>query len=295
MDLLAQQKMWGDEVRKMFELGVRSPNKCGLCGTSDSKNTFVSDNQACHAGLAESMKRAFTPDFAHSYIMYKYETPLNSKLAVPFLHWLIHDSMYSEVFPDQDAAHVWGDGVLSTYTNRGANLVVGAHIAARRLTEHNYIVRNWYELVQRGVNGDLAFILAHCIAGSVVNGEIEPRHKTRFYTTTGHVSFYVHDFTASDVHRCMNKQFPRETEYKFTEYSKYYGTIDKMYKGETLVKFDSLPTPVDLVGSINFGKASDNSINPFPPARGDNSSYPAAKVFDMVAEAAIPYQEVLLK
>jgi hypothetical protein len=78
-----------------------------------------------------------------------------------FIDWLVNRSPYESVFISKNVDEIVADKCTTVEAKSPSNLMVGALIAARGLWEYTHIGRGWYELYKRGVNENLAFLLAH--------------------------------------------------------------------------------------------------------------------------------------
>lgn len=80
---------------------------------------------------------------------------------IPYINWLIKRSPYTKAFLSKGAAKVAKDRCIIINPNCPSNIMLGGMIAVRGVSEYKYIARAWLELKNRGVNENLAFILAH--------------------------------------------------------------------------------------------------------------------------------------
>jgi len=87
-----------------------------------------------------------------------------------YFNWLFNESYVSATFvtKDFDDALVYG-AIVKTDTDR--NLFQHAFIATRKPNEYINVVLFWWELYRRGVNGDIAFIIAHSTTLKEVRGQ----------------------------------------------------------------------------------------------------------------------------
>lgn len=80
-----------------------------------------------------------------------------------FVDYMLNRSIYSDAFITKDATQALAEGVVLIDGEKPGNLVGGAAVGLRRLWEHVYVARAAYDLVQQGVNEDLAFAIGHTI------------------------------------------------------------------------------------------------------------------------------------
>lgn len=88
---------------------------------------------------------------------------LDKEVEVWFLDYILNRSPYADTFVTKDAEEALEERLVVSSTDHEGCLVGGAIVALRRLWEHVYVAHSAYDLVQAGVNEDLAFILGHCI------------------------------------------------------------------------------------------------------------------------------------
>lgn len=80
-----------------------------------------------------------------------------------FVDYILNRSPYAITFVEKDAVKALETRLTVSSGDHPGNLVAGGVVALRRLWEHVYVARAAYDLVQLGVNEDLAFIIGHTI------------------------------------------------------------------------------------------------------------------------------------
>lgn len=265
------------ELKKALDSGKRSWANMAAIAIVFKKDVHISPNQACHAGLSNSypgnkpngalaVVSALTgraKDTAKKKGSYK----LPKEHQLKFMHWLLNDSAYSEVFSTKSAKKALSGRMVIVDAFKPSNLMAAALVATRRLWEYDHIARVTVDLMEEGVNGDLAFYLAHCSQASV--------------SGTGNISFYaehaghcsltpsVMDFKALKnfiSHKVIRPNKTYNENYYYNYYDRMY--TDKKY-GEDDYWF-KIPADVRVTTFIqnNFKpKANADKANPFAKAQ----------------------------
>lgn len=162
------------EERKL--MGKKPTN--GVCRYSfiDSDATIHDPAYtACHAGMNRAYyKRPDKKKFAPKAVVNKIMPLLVSEeAAFAFYEWMLNYSPYADVWRSKSPRGVLRDGAAIARTDVPSNLLVGALIATRSLSEEyskNYMIgQTWYDLVSRGVHPNIAFPAAHTF-GKNANG-----------------------------------------------------------------------------------------------------------------------------
>ncbi len=247
------------DVEKRVSVGSSQLDVCALTGiVTRNGEVMVSDNQACHAGLSGmSIRNGSETAIVVSIIVDCHDhKPMNSEWSVPYLDWLFNRSPYASVFLDKDAQECLEKKRICCTPDVPANLLVGGLIASRRLTEYGDILRSWYELMSRGVNENMAYLLSH-------NLHLDNRD----YKTDSSVGLTVRSCHCSLNPGCMDEKavfnfinskvvHSRDT---FAQGSSYHG-VDKTWGESEEGSFLH-----NWMRTLNFSKKADGkSLNPFP-------------------------------
>lgn len=146
----------------MVELGLRECNRMAVL-TSDriihanmTNCTAVLGGQWMRDQLGSQKPTAVLSMLCHSYGQ---STPPSH--ALEFIDWLINHSPWSDGFLSRSAQQVLDDKCFIANPEAPSNILIGGLIASRVLWEYREVSRAWHELVKRGVNPSLAFLLGH--------------------------------------------------------------------------------------------------------------------------------------
>jgi hypothetical protein len=136
----------------------------------DGKTASYMD-EACHSALIthDSEGRQFyiinvLPQVWEGDDVDSYENYHDADYLVPYLDWIVSESVYADAFLEDSAEQILRQGYCVTPSNIPANYLQSAMIALRKHWEIGHIAAVWWELVQKGVNKELAFVLGHFTA-----------------------------------------------------------------------------------------------------------------------------------
>lgn len=97
---------------------------------------------------------------------------LPKKVELWFVDYMLNRSPYNQIFLEKDAVKALEEQMVVVNGNHPGNMVGAGLVALRRLWEYVYVAHSAYDLVQHGVNEDLAFFLGHMIQ---VGNDITPK------------------------------------------------------------------------------------------------------------------------
>lgn len=165
-----------------------------------------------------------------------------------FIQWLIIDSPYESVFSCKDVDKAMADQMIQARTDVPSNLLAAGLVACRRLWEYNVVVRVMLDLVDAGMNADLAYVIAH-----MSNTTLERKKINWSQYDRGHCSLRPHSVHLGNflAHKLEN---PNKNYYDDVYYSGY----DTMYgasKGELAIVRDKF--------DYSEEKKVDSGLNPF--------------------------------
>lgn len=156
----------------MVELGLRGCNRMAVLTSDKIIHASMTNCTAILGGQwmrdqLESQK----PTAVLSMLCHTYRQPTPPSHALEFIDWLINHSPWSNGFLSRSAQQVLDDKCFIANPKAPSNILIGGLIASRTLWEYHEVSRAWYELVKRGVNPNLAFLLGHkaSFEGSLVS------------------------------------------------------------------------------------------------------------------------------
>lgn len=201
-----------------------------------------------------------------------------------FVDYILNRSPYAITFVEKDAVKALETRLTVSSGDHPGNLVAGGVVALRRLWEHVYVARAAYDLVQLGVNEDLAFILGHTIQSP---SKIDEHTKVSW---TANLSWHtsvdpgIMDFKAIKNflgHKVAHPGASYVSSGIYRGYSNMFGT------GGGLTGYIHKNFPVHLYNGQ--AKAIDN--NPFaaaklPEPKGNAKTAPYPKAIEVMAEWA---------
>lgn len=130
--------------------------------TTTDKQVVKSHNTACYARLKGVVTSPlYLIDFP---MVNRGKWPETSEVQKPFMDYMMNRSPYKDIFLLKDVEHALQYGFLCD-TTIPSNLLIGGLTVMRSLWEYTYIPLRWKELVDLGVNEDMALLAAHCISG----------------------------------------------------------------------------------------------------------------------------------
>lgn len=225
------------EVIATFEEGgynghERCKTDCATIAVVGTKNIHHVSNTACHAGLND--REYGMPDngdriaVIHS-IQHCCTKPLLHEEKLKFLDWLLNRSPYCSVFVSKSAKSALKREVIICDADTPANLMAGGMVAARTLSEYVTVVRVWFDLVNLGVNENLAFLVGHIIQ---TNRE---RTYISFDALAGHCSIDGYNIGEEIVENFINSK-PISLKGSYKNQSNYSGLHVTWHKGGHLDK-----------------------------------------------------------
>lgn len=115
--------------------------------------------QACHLGLGG--EAASKVDRRIAVVNYLNDPTHGSEGVKIYLQWLLNESPFAFTFVSKDVDQVLKDKYIIHDAHTPANLMAAGCVTVRHLWENEHIIANFVALVKRGVNKNLAFLLAH--------------------------------------------------------------------------------------------------------------------------------------
>lgn len=212
---------------------------------------------------------------------------LAHEVEVWYLDYILNRSPYADTFITKDAEKALEERLVVSNTEHADSLTGGAIVALRRLWEHVYVARAAYDLVQAGLNEDLAFLLGHCIQAP---SNIKPDTTVSWSACLNwHTSIDPNAMGFEAVKKFVDKNF-KVTGASYYETGRYRG-YSYMYGGnynQSLHAYVKQQFPYELCKETVTAKSSNN---PFLAAKkvgpvGGGKTAPYAKAIEVMAEWA---------
>lgn len=233
------KKLSRAELKRAHLARTELIKNCKWSGTADyymASNTKIvaGGNTACHAGLAEygrnkapglfAVVSAFMVNYGGAYGAGSYKDNTKEEIHM-FVHWLLNESPYSSAFVSKSANYAIKQKCVISNGYAPSNLMVGGLVASRRLWEYSYVVRVFCELAKRGVNKDLAFLLAH-----LPSVQTKPKDNSELTWTnplSGHTSLDMYKMSLEACrnfieHKIQDPNPPYIEQNKFNYYDSMY-------------------------------------------------------------------------
>lgn len=251
---------------------------------------------ACHAGMATHHR------YGTNYPNSKLVTNLNAlnmkRLnAHPeedvrrFLEWFLNYSPYHKAWVTKSPKTALKNGYLVGNPEEQCNVYVGAFIATRCLWEYSEVAVVWNGFVSKGMNPDLAFVLAHHFGGTktkvTLQGHgghmaIDGYNKGQYGEGVGLKKSYFANFI---------KHNPIKDK-SYLETPNYRGKIHKTWNSER----EDVNGSIELEQSWKLVKnaatgGDKKKANPFKQANVGVESYP----LELVAEVLTPHYHDIFK
>jgi len=250
--------------------------------SEDCKVRYLSNN-ACAAGLLEGYNTEWatnnTPVVIVSALMHGEDGRYlqNTEVGLRFLDWLLNRSPYACTFISKNSKEVVDSGFVLCDPDTNRDLMVGGLVACRVMWEYTSACEGWYELVSRGCNENLAFLVSH-----------------RANFTGGRVNFDNRD----DCHRAVsiyylghairNFVFGKPDKRPTYKDKPGYGGISNLWG-----KYEWDKGYIkDLTSKINYSEESNNNIFAKDPAKKMCS---VKNGFDQLAPLVLEYERTVLK
>lgn len=251
---------------------------------AENGNVHYSGNQACTAGLHGIVMREWnqdgnTPAFIVSSLMHGSDgkAPLqNLEAGKAFIDWLVNRSPYAPAFATKDVNEILERGSFVCDAKVSSSLIVGGLIASRVMWEYTNVCKAWYELVSRGCNENLSFLLAHFAdygEGLISFRRYDEGHKSVNYY---HVSTeYVNSFINSKPSR-LEPPYSELCGYK--EISNTWGPYTQRDRSDCVLK--------ELCGKIVYKCDLKNNIFAAAAIKSNPNSCIVEHGFDQLAVLA---------
>lgn len=175
----AQHKEWVEKAVKEMVANV-GKNTAAITYFSvidEYGNVHINSNIYCHAGLSSPFGYNYKGKRRIALIVSRIQQRrvetganyiLSTDIVDKYLRWLTTKSAYRSVFAKRGGKAVREFGFVVARTDVPSNLLAGALVAKRQLSEHPWHVYIWHELVKNGVDPSIAF--AHSFQAKTVNG-----------------------------------------------------------------------------------------------------------------------------
>ena len=165
--LLSKHEGWSDGYDEWLEGsdvndsnddgGVRFANASYISLLEDG-TTRIQLYGACHVGLGSGTSSPVTLIISKVRRKENVDTPC--PIAFSYIKWLITDSPWANVFLNPTVKSVFEDGAMIR-TDIPSNHMMQAIQCTRYIWDRNYRIQPWSNLVKRGINPTLAFMMGH--------------------------------------------------------------------------------------------------------------------------------------
>lgn len=202
-----------------------------------------------------------------------------------FVDYILNRSPYAETFVTKDAETALKERITVSSGDHPGNLVGAGVVALRRLWEHVYVARAAYDLVQKGVNEDLAFLVAHAIQSpSDINDDTTVSWTANL---NWHTSIDIGVMSFKACKNFMERKLTDPNEL-YSEAGRYRG-YSAMYnggKGASLSSYILTKFPTAKLHDKGPKKASTNPFTAAKPqvAVGHGKTAPYHKAISVMAE-----------
>lgn len=196
-----------------------------------------------------------------------------------FVDYMLNRSIYKDAFITKDATQALAEGVVLIDGDKPGNLVGGAAVGLRRLWEHVYVARAAYDLVQQGVNEDLAFAIGHTIQAP---SDINPATNVSWSANLNwHTSLNPDSLGWKGLKNLLAHKFKPTDKYSLTgQYRNYSDMFAEQGDGGGLVAIIRKDFPYNLCK----GERKGVSLNPFGAA---------LKAEEKVMGNSVPYNRAI--
>jgi len=200
------------DLYSVASVGIVFPNSC-----------HISPNQACHAGLNNEYDGNYSCGSLAIVSLIHDNEGLGYSEAKYYLQWLFNDSFWADCFVDKDAAYTIKRGFIITRTDVPSNILMGALISSRRISEYVHIAQMFNKLHKAGMNGELAYLLAHHVS----RGTMRDNKGDLLNLNVGHTAVDVTNMGKKALGRFIDRT-PVHVNEDYHDSWIYFG-VDKMW------------------------------------------------------------------
>ena len=256
---------------------------CNFAVVGSYETTFF-EQQACHLGL-KSKKADSTPNRKALVNLINVKDEAKAK---PYLYWLLNESPFSHCYYSKDVDVVLKELYVVHRVDVPANLLAGSCITLRHLHENPAIIPNWLALTERGVDKNLAFILAHI-------GMSSDSSFNSAQTTEGHTCLCVSAMGKDSAYNFVNgKALHKRSGYN---YDVDYNGVSKAW-GETVAESVSIRRMLtdhfkEFSLKVESTYVNNNPFVKYNHYRGGSnfSRLPLEEAYDWMAQWAKEFME----
>lgn len=227
-----------------------------------AKGNTISTNTACHASLycngaknSIGVVNCLVKNYDQNHGPGKWADTTDEE-KIMFLDWLAKRSPYKSAFVSKSAKKILKQGAALLTSEAPGNVLGGACVSMRRLWEHTIVLQVWCDLVKAGVGENLAYVLAHCAAGSRTNG-------LNWGNFAGwHVAINTNSWTTGQIKNFVEGRLIGATK-KYSETGDYNGYSMNLFKaagGGLRFIHEGFPYSKAQTSSNPFHKAIDHGV-----------------------------------
>ncbi|MGL5324014.1 MAG: hypothetical protein ACRC91_04725 [Aeromonas sp.] len=191
----------------------RSRGSCATMAIVTPDYTHYCPNQACHAGLNNRGYDGFPGNGKDrvAVISTIQNHNMDDVSVNLFVDYLVNNSMYRDAFVSKDVEFIINKGFICR-TDVPSNLLAGALIASRRISEYDFVLKGWRAMMEAGVNADAAFALAHVF--KFLSGKVSVGRSSGHCSIDGYIMNFetMHNMMAHDM-KNPNRNYNEDSSY----------------------------------------------------------------------------------
>ena len=284
---------------KKYDYGVRAVWKASFSNDSVSAfgrvykgEYFEKMNQACHGGLSSSLDKVDLEYIVSRIQPWKRDEHCKSPEATrAYINWLVNDSPYAIGHAVKDVDWILKNKAFIGNIEAPAILMAPALVAARRVHEMPLISYLTGNLIIAGVNGNLAYLIAHNITSLSTDGKFYWGNAGREHTTVDPSYMYK-----KAVLNWVNDErvLSSEKSKPYKESQNYYGYTE-LWVGRGGSKGSS-QWLLDFLRLYKFKEVGDTSVvNPFAASVVVKGGEGPAMSFSDLIEGAKELEQSIMK
>jgi len=151
---------------------MRTKGYKGICnyGFITGKNWRIGGNSACHAGLRRAGENIdYVVDIVYPVKSAK-SALQTDEMRIAYMDFIMNCKAYEGVIVNRNAKYCFHQGYVVANTDVPSNQLASCLFSLRMGNERPEMIKVWWELVQIGVDKDIAYIFAHSI--NILEGDV---------------------------------------------------------------------------------------------------------------------------
>jgi hypothetical protein len=224
------------QLKEIRDRGLSGPGSYALYD-GEGKRVVAHLSSGCYASVTQKCALIVCFDVELGYAKMQHKKLLSSSTKEKYLHWLLNDSPYKEVFLIKDAKEVMSGGAYINI-HLPSNMMMGGMIAYRMTTEWGDQVRMWETLVDGGVDANLSFVLANSFDETFKFSNYDNSH--RAVPQTGGEETYKNFMDDTTIKENINELFSETFSYcrvfkvfSNSDYSSWLRNVSVSYPSAT--------------------------------------------------------------